>query len=64
MIPFFFKLFQLKATRIKLHQVESDHQGMIEDFNEAQKQLMLATKREVDSQKTLTITVICYYKSN
>ncbi|KAL6439318.1 hypothetical protein ACFW04_003883 [Cataglyphis niger] len=51
---------RLKATRIKLHQVESDHQGMIDDFNEAQKQLMLATKREVDSQKSLIITEKTY----
>jgi len=44
-----------------LHQTESDYQRMIEDFNAAQKQLMLATKHEADLQKSLIIMVIyCY----
>jgi len=37
---------------------------MTEDFNKVQKQLISATKREVDSQELLTIMVIRSYEAD
>lgn len=37
---------------------------MTEDFNEVKKQLMSSTKREADTQESLMIMVMHYYKTD
>jgi len=47
-----------------LRQTEDNYHQMTEDFNKVQKQLISATKREVDSQELLTIMVIRFYETD
>jgi len=47
-----------------LRQTEDNYHQMTEDFNKVQKQLISATKREVDSQELLTIMVIRSYEAD
>jgi len=47
-----------------LRQTEDNYHQMTEDFNKIQKQLISATKREVDSQELLTIMVIRFYEAD